>query len=77
MLKRYLKKKKSYGHFALEKNQLCISGALLSCIFFVVVVSFHFGFCLLGQKQKRLNGIDKPKVKREKPSSVTRTHSMP
>lgn len=56
-----------------EKKKLCISGALLSCIFF----SFHFGFCLLGQKKKRLNGIDKPKLKREKLSSVTRAYCMP
>lgn len=72
------KKKRSYGHFAYrkregeKKKQLCISGALLSCVFFGVFVlfcfSFHFGCCLLGQKKgkitkretKRLDGIDKP-----------------
>lgn len=55
-----------------KKKQLCISGALLSCVFFGVFVlfcfSFHFGCCLLGQKKgkitkretKRLDGIDKP-----------------
>lgn len=41
VLKRYLRKR-SYGHFALEKTkQLRVSGALLSCVFF-----FFFFFVL-------------------------------
>lgn len=61
-----------------KKKQLCISGALLSCVFFGVFVlfcfSFHFGCCLLGQKKgkitkretKRLDGIDKPRLNGER-----------